>query len=245
MFNLSLTMPLRSRLLFALALFCAGPVHAGEFRYNGSTRSIEMKGHDPRRRRAGVQLAVEVSPRNRKRRTVEQPWWRIYERAGDIPGGQPARLEHRLLELLPQRLCIYLACRRDAQCRGFGGPRNPSSLWDLNSRRVSQARLPVARGAGPFENFCRCRGPERRPRQQLRKADPTLPHQVRRVLTPNRRRHQPVGVPPRLSEPRNLFGHRAPRFARIRRTEHTGTASCHQRHLCSVTTAGSPRRDPS
>ena len=35
---------LRSGLLFALTLLCAGPVHAGEFRYNGSTNSIEMKG---------------------------------------------------------------------------------------------------------------------------------------------------------------------------------------------------------
>ena len=35
---------LRSGLLFALTLLSAAPVHAGEFRYNSSTRSIEMKG---------------------------------------------------------------------------------------------------------------------------------------------------------------------------------------------------------
>lgn len=35
---------LHNGLLFALALFCAAPVHAGEFRYQSSNRSIEMKG---------------------------------------------------------------------------------------------------------------------------------------------------------------------------------------------------------
>jgi hypothetical protein len=44
MINVCFTTPLRSGLLFALTLLCAGPVHGGEFRYNGSTLSIEMKG---------------------------------------------------------------------------------------------------------------------------------------------------------------------------------------------------------
>lgn len=34
----------RTRLLFTLGLICSGPVQAGEFHYNGSTHSIEMRG---------------------------------------------------------------------------------------------------------------------------------------------------------------------------------------------------------
>jgi len=35
---------LRPALLFVLAVLCAAPAHAGEFRYNSSTNSIEMTG---------------------------------------------------------------------------------------------------------------------------------------------------------------------------------------------------------
>jgi hypothetical protein len=41
---LSLKLAVRSSLFFAIALLCSGTTHAGEFHYNDSTRTIEMKG---------------------------------------------------------------------------------------------------------------------------------------------------------------------------------------------------------